>query len=441
MRRLRPVAVLVGAASVAVACTGGSGRPAGPAPRRTAGAVVAEAPTLRPLAPGGTPRWRVKGVRGAALRGDAAILGGADAHGADRLWVVDAATGKVRWSIREFGRLRGGGGAVWRGREYGSPDTPNVAGEGGDWGVLVTYFRTACRSPIGLCPLGDGPSDETGLAFLSGKDGSVRWRTPLVPSRTGPAARSANRLRGSLAVNDDGIALATVVSGTDARIGEMRLIAVDAATGRRLWVRSGVQPTLIGGGTVLGRVAAGAGRAIDLSGGSVVALDAATGRTRWDLSAGRPGSIAMLAAGGLAVVRRFAEGAVAGPPTLVDLASGREVARLPLNVTDCKTDGRSLIACGVIESSHYRLLTIRPGERTVRTAARDVPASTVAGVWQEHVFLDGYGDDPVREVDRSANLLADRLPGRPAAISDHYAIFVDAGSGSSRSAASGWPRR
>ncbi|MGH3389232.1 MAG: hypothetical protein ACRDOO_10185 [Actinomadura sp.] len=120
---IRHVAVVVGAALTAAACTGGSGRPAGsPSPDRSnPGAVIDEAPTLRPLALDRTPLWshRTKGapktVGGAALRGDSAILvGGSEKGRNDRLVVVDAATGKVRWSIEEYEPLRNGGGADWR---------------------------------------------------------------------------------------------------------------------------------------------------------------------------------------------------------------------------------------------------------------------------------------------------------------------------------------
>lgn len=212
--RGRSIAVLTGAALAAAACTGGS--PARPKVSTTPG-LIDEAPTIRPLALGRKPLWSVKDVGTAALHGDTAVFV-RTAKGHDRLTAVDAATGRTRWSLSAFGTLRGGGGTVWLGNTYGSPDTPQVVDEGNDWGVLINYFLTACRNPTGFCPVGSGPSDETGLALLSGKDGSVRWKLPLIPARTGKAARSADRLRGNLVAADDKIALAAPrQSGRDLR--------------------------------------------------------------------------------------------------------------------------------------------------------------------------------------------------------------------------------
>jgi hypothetical protein len=428
---VRCAAVLAAAALTVAACTGGSvpGKPtASPSPERSnLGQVIDDAPTLRPLSLSPKPLWNqstkgaMKVVIGAALHGDTAILiGQAKQEGKTQLVVADAMTGKVRWSVKEFGRLRKGDGAVWRANIYGGPQTPQIIGEDENWGVLTNYYLTACRHPTGFCPAGSGPSDETGVALLSGKDGSIRWKLPLVPARTGKAARAANRLTGFLMTTDGKVALATVAPSLNSRFTDIRLIAIDATTGRRLWTRSGVQPTLISGDIVFGRVATRKGQStLDMDAVAVTALDAATGRTRWTL----PSSLLVLAAGGMSLVREVKDGHLEAP-RLLAAETGREIARLSELITNCQTDGLSLIACEHQDFEQHRLITIRLDDRRVRVAKREIPDSSLAAVWQGHVFLDDRQDRGY-EVDASANRLAEALPGSPVALSDRYAIFQE----------------
>jgi outer membrane protein assembly factor BamB len=431
---VRWVVMAVGAALTATACTGGkpgTEQPTGSPASRSFGEVIDEASGLRPLALGAKPLWDsrteagFKSVGAAVLHGDAEVLTGTDRHDRGRLAVVDATTGKPRWSVRDFGPLRGGGGAEWV-DAYGDPATNHIVGTDADWGILVAYYATGCRHPTGFCPVGDGPSDETGVALLSGKDGGVRWKTPLVPPRRGAAARAANRLHAALAGGDDTLTLGTVAPRVDARITDVRLIAIDTATGRRLWTRSGVQPSLLAGGTVFGRVSTKAGLPVtQLNSGSVVALDAKTGRTRWDLSARLPGSLPILAAGNLVLVRPAGSPANLGPPLLLDAGTGRELARLPALTTDCKTDGQTLIACLAGDSPQTRLITIGLGDHKVRVAKQSLTgAYLLRSVWRGHIFVEEASHSAAIDLDRSAHTLAGDLPGQPADISDRYAIFV-----------------
>ena len=423
---IRRAALLAAAVLTTASCVGGSGGHAGtPSPSARGPEVIEEAPALRPLALDPKPLWNtrtrlgMKVVDGAVLRGDAEIIEGQDSQGHSRLTVVDARTGRTRWSVEGYGPLRGGRGAEWR-------DSGEVAGAGEDWGILVDYFKTACRA--GLCPLGKGPSDETGVALLSGKDGTVRWKVPLVPARTGAAARSANRLRGALVTSDDKVTLVTVAPSSGlASIGDVRLIALDTATGRRLWSRSGIQPSTIAAGTVFGRVSNGARTpSIQLNSGSVIALDLMNGRTRWDLSARVPGSFPMFAAAGMVLARQATASGTLGPPTLFDAATGREIARIPGVITDCKTDNRSLIACTETGTLQNHLVTVGLGDKKVRVAKRPLPGSlSLKTVWQGRIFLESFDGGGGLEVDRSANELAHGLPGHPVDISDRYAIFAD----------------
>lgn len=68
------------------------------------------------------------------------------------------------------------------------------------------------------------------------------------------------------------------------------------------------------------------------------------------------------------------------------------------------------------------MITVRIDERGVRVARRNLPDSFLEAVWRGHIFLSDRQDRGY-EVDRAANGLAEGLPGRPLALSDHYAIF------------------
>lgn len=145
-------------------------------------------------------------------------------------------------------------------------------------GTIEAVSGGALRGDTAILVAGNEKGDDDRLVVADATTGKVRC--------TGKAAKAANRLRGILATTDGRIALATVAPSPSTRFTDIRLVAIDGTTGRSLWTRSGVQPTLIAGSTVLGRVPTREGQStLDVSSGSVIALDAATGRTRWELSA------------------------------------------------------------------------------------------------------------------------------------------------------------
>ena len=166
--RIRAVLSVVVLAWSATACTGGS-EPA--KPRATVSPREVVDKTVEPPLPFcARPLWtdRSKGVpRYAdrfALHGDSVVMvsgpkGGED----DRLSVMDAATGRIRWSVGIWKPLRGGHGDRWDGLGPYDP-VPQIVDRGGDWGVLV---RTSQNH--------DSIQGAHGLALMSGKDGSVLW--------------------------------------------------------------------------------------------------------------------------------------------------------------------------------------------------------------------------------------------------------------------------
>jgi hypothetical protein len=218
------LAALVASVLLAAGCSGD-----------LAGEIIHEPATLGPLV-GERVTWDTTGagavstIYGARIHGDAVVLqaGERDDH---RLAVVDAGTGRPRWSRKNFAELRGGNGATLFDPAPGG--APLVAGAPEDFVVLVHYYRDDCDQPTG-CPLdGDGePREEQGIAALSGKDGTVRWMTPLPKGGGG----EDDRLRiEPLAASDDLVLVGVVDTNND--LGTLRTVALDTADGRQRWAR------------------------------------------------------------------------------------------------------------------------------------------------------------------------------------------------------------
>jgi hypothetical protein len=111
-------------------------------------------------------------------------------------------------------------------------------------------------------------------------------------------------------------------------------VASATATRRRLWHRSGRTAEAVAGDLAL----TSHGR----RGSDLVGLDASNGKRRWGL-AGRYKSPELLhSAGSRAVVARTADGMV-----VLDMATGRELARTNVRPTECGGEGELLIICRV----------------------------------------------------------------------------------------------
>jgi outer membrane protein assembly factor BamB len=412
IRAALSVAVLVWSAA---ACTGGS-EPAKPRASAPPGEVVdkAEEP---PLPFGARPLWtdQTKGVpRYAdrfALHGDSVIVvSGPKGGEADRLSVMGAATGRVQWSVGIWKPLRGGHGDYWDGLGAYDP-VPQVVDRGGDWGVLVRTTQNHYSA-----------QPAHGMALLSGEDGSVLWRQPLVAEKKSPG-RDGD-VYPDLLLSDGRLAVMSLRPLSDATVADVRLAAVDARTGKRLWTRSGIRLAAVASGFVIASESQNpASTPLDATAsGSVTVLDAATGRTRWSLRDRMATARMAAAANGLLLVRDQ-QGMTPKGPVLLDMATGGELDRMPDQAGNCADDRSRLIACEVL-SPEPRLLTVRADERRVRVAGHPPPEGVIQLVQDGRIYFVRSWNAPGQEIDRSGTPLVSSLPkGVLLVLSDNYAVF------------------
>ncbi len=409
IRAILSAAVLVWSAA---ACTG-KPAPVKPRPTPPLGTVVGKA-VASPLPFGAKPLWtsRAKGVpryaSGFGLHGDRVlVVSGPKGGAANLLSVMDAATGKTKWSVREWKPLRGGHGDTW------SPlydPAPQVVDRGGDWGVLVPTAQN------------HGSAQQAyGLALLSGEDGRVLWRRPLVAERSRADRRKSVYPDNVLA--DDQVAVVSLRPSSQSQtVAHARLTAVDMRTGKLLWTRSGLR---LGGIAARFVIAAewrdAAAVSFDgASAGTVAVLDAATGRTRWSLLDRMPTAWLAAFADGLLLVRGQ-QGGLLTAPVLLDLTTGGEVGRMPAPTGNCVHD-ESLIACEVM-SPRSRLLTVSAGERRIKVSGGEPPDGVIDRVQEGRIYFSG-AHTPLQETDPSGtSLAAGPLPaGLLGALSDRYAV-------------------
>ncbi|MBC6462477.1 PQQ-binding-like beta-propeller repeat protein [Actinomadura sp. HBU206391] len=422
---LRWAAALLAGVVLATGCSGGSDKDALPDGDKPPQPVSFSAGSLWDERDLGMER-----VAGIELRGGTAIVAG-DCHcGGGRLAVVDAETGAPRWVLDGGEPLRGGGGAKAYGKygylgEHlrGASGRPLVVGDGEDWTVLVQYVVGA--------ELGER---ERGVAALSGRDGSVRWKTPLIKPRSGEKGVTDRKQKTRLLAADGRMVLASVESEQDAAL---TTVALDAAAGRELWRHDDGWAYQIAGDVVLGETRTDTGPPWEPRnrGGAVIALDAKTGQKKWDLTERFEKSELKSSAGGSAVVGvedRSGSSSVSDSRTLVvNAATGADEKALAKSFYSCDSDARELIAC--LEIGAPTLVTIRSGGRGGPvTAEKKVFAGKVEDglsvdtVWQDRIFVHGSArDGPVRYsmVDRAANTLRTGLPGPVAAVSERNAAF------------------
>ncbi|TDC88265.1 PQQ-binding-like beta-propeller repeat protein [Actinomadura sp. 7K507] len=384
----------------------------------------------------GKPMWNerklgMKRVSGVEFRGDIAIVAG-DVDSGSRLAAVDARTGKPRWVVDGGSSLRGGDGTTaYRGFSHnaqymrGVTGKPVVYGDGDGWTVLLQYAK------------GDrGRETEFGVAALSGEDGTVRWEQPIIRPRSGDQGDDDRDQRVRLLGADTRVALASVEGERGA---DPKTVAMDAATGRKLWESDAGWAYRFAGGVVLGetlgerapsQVASLWGE--QRKGTDVFALDVRTGQKRWDLSEAFDSSHLTAVAGDTAVVNVETKNPERPYPrrnaVVIDTATGRPGAKLrPLY--GCEDDGRTLIAC---PGSDGLLVTIRSGSggeafTTMKPVFDEDTTPWPRLVRQDRIFIEGKStqDAPVRRAvfDRAGNRLGPTPAGEITEVSEHAAAF------------------
>lgn len=395
----------------------------------------------------------IQSISRVALHGDAVILDGLDAGDHQHLAVVDGPSGQLRWSVEAFDDLPGGDGATW----HPSVTTPDnilvlqdeelaVAGDD-EWVVLVNYQLAHAEDA----------APEYGIAALSGDDGRVLWKTPTIPSQPGSESATSDRRAPGRTLANGGLAVTGVLpddptldpSNPDV-LNRVDLAAVDVANGRPLWQQTGAWPVGVTDGAVFALVPDDPTEAStsDPLPVTTVALDPATGERLWDLSDRHPTARLVLTAGDAAVMELMdstspsEEESESGSETLIlDAASGDELASFGTGVTfpdDCGADD-SLIACGLLTDpseglGSLALATFDVEERDPGVAARtfeeviDVDGASfgVRGVAEGRVFV-GALDHASVTLDRAGQGVDPELSGVLLAVSDRFLIVEEPG--------------
>jgi hypothetical protein len=377
--RLRVVslALVLTGAQLATACTDEPAPTSGKDLPLVAPLVIEKEP-LRPGAT--TPAAGRYEIRGQSLLG----FGGGDDFA-----VMDVATGKLRWRLRDHDvlpaddqrRLGGSLPSRW-------PVT--VVGDDADWTVIVPY----------------ADAQEQGAAALSNVDGSVAWTLPVVPNGSDYHY---------VAAADENIVVSLVSSVPAFELDRTRVVATRIADRAKAWEAAGIWPSAVVGDTVLGVRASQPGqpgdREVD-SDSVVIALDAKTGREKWNLGDRYPTSNVYLTLGDVAVV--FTGESASGfipRAVIIDANTGEELADLG-ETAICVDDGANLIACRRSGNDDMMIFDVR---------ARKVLATTTkgpfSGGWHGYFFTEG------RVVDREGHPVIDDLPGDYVeAMSGEYAL-------------------
>ncbi|WP_433473787.1 PQQ-binding-like beta-propeller repeat protein [Spirillospora sp. CA-142024] len=426
---------------VAVKACGGTGEEALPdGEKQPAPVAFGEKPLWDERKPG------MERVAGVELLGDVAVVAGDVRLGGARLAVVDSRTGAPRWVVDAGYPLKGGKGATAHpGPGYkaeqlrGVTGKPVVYGQGSDWTVLVQYTKG-----------GQGRKTETGVAALSGKDGSVRWKQALIRPRSGDDG-DEDRDKKVRLLAADGRVLLTSVESKDGL--DPKTIALDPATGRKLWENADGWAYRVSGDVVLGETRGGEAPSTwgeQRRDTDVFALDVRTGQRRWTLDGRFDASHLQAVAGRTAAVtvRETAPGRTYADErtVLADVATGKVVKGPRESGTSdlygCADDGATLIACSGLSG---RLVTIRTGGRGRLVAAKKQPfgdtMASVVMVWKDRIFIEGSSSDgkPERHavVDRAANRLGSGPPGEIVAMSEGAAAFRVRRAGSTSSTPDG----
>jgi hypothetical protein len=355
--------------------------------------VVAERVWAAEGAPALQHDWRTGRLR------DGRLLVGTE----DGIELVDVESGAALWAQHNEAELPGQNVAL---DPMTSQQLPFLVGHGAGLGVLVGYGVFGCE-PV-----------EPGVALLSGETGRVVWRTPTAPA-DGCARNDVDWKQGLWAA-DDTTALVSVApdGGNPDDIGQVRVLALDVATGKRKWEHRGAWPHAIAGGVALVSTAPPMSSQFTEP-GTVTALDLATGRPRWSLADRYPVAHLVRAAGDVVVVVTNDGSGKNEVVRVVDAATGREVATLPEADPESCVAGATLVACRADPLTREpRLVTFRPADRAVKTVPL-AEHTTLRSVVEGRISVENVLRKPsIFTIDRTGNVVDAKLPGELLAMTD-----------------------
>jgi outer membrane protein assembly factor BamB len=287
-----------------------------------------------------------------------------------------------------------------------SPQLPLLVRHGDGVGVLVGYDVFGCDLV------------EPGVALLSGENGDVVWRAPTAPAEG--CAQNMVHWKQQLWAADDTTALVSVApnGGDPDDLGQVRVLALDVATGQRKWEHQGAWPQAIAGGVAL--VSTDKPVPAGFTGpGTVTALDLATGAPKWSLADRYPVAHLMHAVGDVVVVATNDESGDNEVVRVLDAATGREVATLPeADPGFCVADA-TLVACRADPLTRGpQLVTFRQEDQAVMTVPLEEHTSLLSVV-EGRISVDILRREPsIVTIDRTGNVIDEKPPGELLAMTD-----------------------
>lgn len=319
----------------------------------------------------------------------------------DGIQLLDVESGAVLWAQHNEAELPGRTVAM---DPSVSQQLPFLVRHGDGVGVLVGYDVFRCELV------------EAGVALLSGETGGVVWQAPTTPAEG--CARNQVGWKQELWAADDTTALVSVAPnhGDPDDLGQVRVLALDVATGQRKWEHQGAWPHAIAGGVALMSTATPMSL---IEPGMVTALDLATGQPRWSLADRYPVARLVRVAGDVVVVVTTDKSGENEVVRVLDAATGREVATLPdADPRFCVADA-TLVACRADPlPGGPRLVTFRLADRAVMTVPVEEHTSLLSVV-QGRITVENARRKPsILTIDRTGNVIDENPPGELLAMSD-----------------------
>lgn len=431
--RSRPglVTVAVIAVLFAAGCTSGAATDGAPSPSPGLPRID-EPATLPELSIADEPRWGnteldiTLNTLSFVGEDTAVIRGYTEDSDYPQLYVVDAQTGKQRWSAGMLTSLDVGEDVFFMSTEWA------LAGGAGEEVVLGRYYAENCVTEP--CPA--DPSPEEGVVGLSLRDGSVEWMHPTLPSLSedDPELDHQRDLTTQVvSAGNGGLGAPAAVVGPTMSINgsenaapeEFRTLGLDPATGEELWSKEGVVGQRGAGELLLATVPPDRGQ----SQGGPVALDLADGTERWNVAAEHTATSLVGAGAHTLLIANVLGGGIGGHQVL-DLADGSVLHDLGTRILNPLVDqhGTDLVV-GTAAEDPYSLASVTPEDEEPLLSAQSfesTPQPTL--VADGYVLITDRGDQTTTAVDRSGNVLGSDLPGTPVLLTDDV-VVLSKGSG------------
>lgn len=424
-RRRAGAVALVAAVTTVAACSTAPNPPDSGSPTTSRTAVYDKPATLDRIEVE-DPAWGsedapVESIGSIEITGSIAVVAGSTAERNSVVTALDARTGQQLWSVEVLAELPGENGDLFS-RNFA------LVGSGKDALVLVEYYASTCDAA--LCPPGSiDTTAEHGIAALSITDGSVRWKYPAIPAvPTDTAKAEALQGRDVELVEEPGDYPLAVVGPSIAVNGsqyvepkKIRTVALDPATGDPVWTRKKRWARRVVDDVVIATIPLrGTAGAVRSSKGPLVGLDPATGKQLWN-RADDYGDIQLLDTTKRSVVIADIDGG--RTVHVLNASDGR--SRLNLGKRARPTGGTGPLVVWPMKPLDTRpsLMSLADSEKQPVTSAHPLPADVRSNPVLVHGGYIFYGTDTYSvALDRSGNVVSERIPGRVLAMTDDLLV-------------------